>query len=110
MYSPETCERSVESAREAAGWRWTDSVSLHAAGPTSDFLELDAQEWQDDEYDQQGNLVDPIKVKEGKREEIAGIIEPSGVVVDGASQRESRIRITNKRSGDFYVLVGRRVS
>ena len=46
-----------------------DSVSLYAAGPTADFLELDAQEWQDDEYDQQENLLDPLKVKEGKREE-----------------------------------------
>ena len=27
-----------------------DSVSLYAAGPTADFPELDAQEWQDDEY------------------------------------------------------------
>ena len=71
----ETCERSVESAREAAGWRWTDSVSLYAAGPTADFLELDAQEWQDDEYDQQGNLLDPIKVKEGRREDIDWVLK-----------------------------------
>ena len=51
-----------------------DSVSLYAAGPTADFLELDAQEWQDDEYDQKGNLLDPIKVKEGKREEIDWVL------------------------------------
>ena len=75
MYSPETCERSVESAREAAGWRWTDSVSLYAAGPTLDVFELDAQEWQDDEYDQQGNLLDPIKVKEGNREDIDWVLK-----------------------------------
>ena len=52
-----------------------DSVSLHAAGPTADFPELDAQEWQDDEYDQQGNLLDPIKVKEGKRENIDWVLK-----------------------------------
>ena len=52
-----------------------DSVSLYAAGPTADFLELDAQEWQDDEYDQQGNLLDPIKVKEGKREDIDWVLK-----------------------------------
>ena len=31
---------------------------------------MDTQEWQADDHDQQGNLLDPIKVKEGKREEI----------------------------------------
>ena len=50
-----------------------DSVSLYTAGPTADFLELDAQERQDDEYDQQGNLLNPIKVKEGTREDIDGV-------------------------------------
>ena len=45
-----------------------DSVSLYSAGPTADFRELDTREWQEDDYDQQGNLLDPIKVKEGKRE------------------------------------------
>ena len=45
-----------------------DSVSLYSAGPTADFPELDAREWQEDDYDQQGNLLDPIEVKEGKRE------------------------------------------
>ena len=36
---------------------------------------MDAQEWQDDEYDQQGNLLDPIKVKEGKREDIDRVLK-----------------------------------
>ena len=45
---------------------WTAN-GLCAAGPTADFPELDAQEWQDDEYDQQGHLLDPIKVKERKK-------------------------------------------
>ena len=47
-----------------------DSVSLYSAGPTADFPELDRREWQEDDYDQQGNLLDPIKVKEGKRERV----------------------------------------
>ena len=49
-----------------------DSVSLYSAGPTADFPELDTQEWQEDDYDQQGNLLDPIKVKEGKEEKSIG--------------------------------------
>ena len=51
------------------------SVSLYAAGPKADFPVLDAQEWQDDEYDQQGNLLYPIKVKEGKREDIDWVLK-----------------------------------
>ena len=39
-----------------------DSVSLHSAGPTADFPELDTREWQEDDYDQQGDLLDPIRV------------------------------------------------
>ena len=42
---------------------------------SADFLELDTQEWQEDDYDQQGNLLDPIKVKEGKREEIDRVLK-----------------------------------
>ena len=45
-----------------------DSVSLYSAGPTADFPELDTQRRQADDYDQHGNLLDPIKDKEGKRE------------------------------------------
>ena len=51
-----------------------DSVSLYSAGPTADFPELDTREWQEDDYDQQRNLLDPIKVKEGKREEIEWVL------------------------------------
>ena len=54
----ETCERSVE---KAVG--------------TTDFPELDTQEWQEDNYDQQGNLLDPVKVKEGKREDIDWVLK-----------------------------------
>ena len=69
MYSP----RLVEDVLKALGKQLVDdgrldSVSLYSAGPKADFLELDTQEWQEDDYDQQGNVLDPIKVKE--REEI----------------------------------------
>ena len=52
-----------------------DSVSLYSAGPRADFPELDTQEWQEDDYDQQGNLFVPVKVKEGKREEIDWVLK-----------------------------------
>ena len=69
MYSP----RLVNEALRALGKQLVDdgrldSVSLYSAGPTADFRKLDTREWQEDDYDQQGNLLDPIKVKEGKRE------------------------------------------
>ena len=50
-----------------------DSVSLYSAGPTADFPELDTREWQEDDYDQQRNLLDPIK--EGKREEFEWVLK-----------------------------------
>ena len=76
MYSP----RLVKEVLKALGKQLVDdgrldSVSLYAAGPTADFLELDAQEWQDDEYDQQGNLLNPIKVKEGTREDVDWVLK-----------------------------------
>ena len=52
-----------------------DSVSLYSVGPTADFLELDTRKWQEHDYDQQRNLLDPIKVKEGKREEIEWVLK-----------------------------------
>ena len=33
------------------------------------------QEWTEDNYDQQGNLLDTVKVKEGKREEINWVLK-----------------------------------
>ena len=51
------------------------SVSLYSAGPTPDFPQLDTQERQEDDYDQQGNLLVPIKVKEGKREDIDWVLQ-----------------------------------
>ena len=76
MYSP----RLVNEALRALGKQLVDdgrldSVSLYSAGPTADFPELDTQEWQEDDYDQQGNLLDPIEVKEGKREEIEWVLK-----------------------------------
>ena len=43
-----------------------DRVTLYSAVPTADCPELDTKDWQEDDYDQQGHLLDPIKVKEGK--------------------------------------------
>ena len=76
MHSPEL----VNEASRAVGKQLVDngrldSVSLYSAGPTADFPELDTREWQEDGYDQQGNLLDPIKVKEGKREEIEWVLK-----------------------------------
>ena len=76
MFSP----RFVNEALRALGKQLVDdgrldSVSLYSAGPTADFPELDTREWQEDDYDQQGNLLDPIKVKEGKREEIEWVLK-----------------------------------
>ena len=76
MYSP----RLVYAALRALGKQLVDdgrldSVSLFLAGPTADFPELDTREWQEDDYDQQGNLLDPMKVKGGKREEIEWVLK-----------------------------------
>ena len=76
MYSP----RFVNEALRALGKQLVDdgrldSVSLYSAGPTADFSELDTREWQEDDYDHQGNLLDPIKVKEGKSEEIEWVLK-----------------------------------
>ena len=76
MYSPRLVEEVLKAlGKQLVGGGRLGSVSLYAAGPTADFLELDAQEWQDDEYDQQGHLLDPIKVKEGKREDIDWVLK-----------------------------------
>ena len=52
-----------------------DSVSLCSAGLTADFPGLDTREWQEDDYDQQGNLLDPVNVKEGLKEEIEWVLK-----------------------------------
>ena len=68
MYPP----RLVNEALRAVGKQLVDdgrlnSVILYPAGPTADFPELDTREWQEDDYDQQGILLDPIKVKEKEK-------------------------------------------
>ena len=61
MYSPKFVN---ETLRVLGKQLIDDSVSLYSAGPTADFPESDTREWQEDDCDQQGNLLDPIKVKE----------------------------------------------
>ena len=76
MYSPRLAKEVLTAlGKQLVDDRRLDSVSLYSAGPTADFLELDTQEWQEDDYDQQGNLPDPIKVKEGKRKEIDWVLK-----------------------------------
>ena len=76
MYSP----KFVNEALRVLGMQLIDdgrldSVSQYSAGPTADFPELDTREWQEDDCGPQGNLLNPIKVKEGKREEIEWVLK-----------------------------------
>ena len=76
MYSPELENEALRALRkQLVDDGRLDSVSLYLAGPTADFPELDTREWQEDNYDQQGTFLDPIKVKEGKREEIEWVLK-----------------------------------
>ena len=73
MYSP----RLVKEVLKALGKQLfddgrLDSVSLYSAGPTADIHESDTQEWQEDDYDEQESLLDPLKVKEGKERKSIG--------------------------------------
>ena len=87
MYSPRVVKEVLKAlGKQLVDGGRLDSVSLCAAGPTADFLQLDAQEWQDDEYDQQGNLLNPIKVKEGTREDIDWVLKQK--LFDHVSQSE----------------------
>ena len=74
-YSPRLVNEALRPLGKQVDDGRLDSVSLYSAGPTADFPELDTQEWQEDDYDQQGNLFDPIKVKEGIREEIVWVLQ-----------------------------------
>ena len=49
-----------------------DSVSLYSAGPTADFPELDTQEWQEDDYDQQGICLTRSKSRKGSKKKSNG--------------------------------------
>ena len=76
MYSPKVVNEALRVlGKQLIDDGRLDSVSLYSAGPTADFPELDTREWQEDDYDQQENLLDPIKVKEGKKEEIEWVLK-----------------------------------
>ena len=76
MYSPKFVNETLRVfGKQLIDDGRLDSVSLYSAGPTADFPELDTREWQEDVYDQQGNLLDPIKVKLGKKEEIEWVLK-----------------------------------
>ena len=76
MYSPRLVNEALRAhGKQLADDGRLDSVSLYSAGPTADFLDLDTRDWQEDGSDQQRNLLDPIKVKEGKREEIEWVLK-----------------------------------
>ena len=101
MYSP----RFVNEALKVLGKHLIDdgrldSVSLYSAAPTADFPELDTRGWQEDDYDQQGNLLDLIKVKEGKRKEIEWVLKQK--LFDYVPQSEC----TERQGKLFFVGIG----
>ena len=58
MYSPKLVNEALRVfGKQLIDDGRLDSVSLYSAGPTADFLGLDTREWQEDDYDQQGNLL-----------------------------------------------------
>ena len=68
MYSPKFVDEALRVlGKQLIDDGRLDSASLFSVGPIADFLELETREWQEDDYDQQGNLLDPIKVH-GRRE------------------------------------------
>ena len=76
MYSPRLVREVLNTlGKQLVDDGRLDSVNLYSAGPTADFLELYTQEWQENGYDQQGNLLDPVKVKEGKGKEIDWVLK-----------------------------------
>ena len=73
MYSPRLVKEVLNTlGKQLVDDGRLDSVSLYSAGPTADFPELDTQEWQENNYDKKGDLLDPIKVMEGKEEKSIG--------------------------------------
>ena len=73
MYSPRLAQEVLKaSGKQLVDNGRLDSVSLYPAGTTADFPEFDTQERQEDDHDQQGNLLDPIKVKKGKERKSIG--------------------------------------
>ena len=56
MYSPKFVNETLRVlGKQLIDDERLDSVGLYSAGPTADFPELDTREWQEDDYDQQGN-------------------------------------------------------
>ena len=77
-------------------------------GQRAAFPELDTQEWQEDDYDQQGCLLDPIKVKEGKKEEIDRVLKqklfdyvPDSECAERQGRSYSPKWVTKKRGEKF---------
>ena len=92
MYSPRLLNEALRAlGKKLVDDRRLDSVSLYSAGPTTDFTELDTRKWQQDDHGQQGNLLDPNKVKEGKCEEIEWVLKQK--LVDNAEcvERQGRL-------------------
>ena len=98
MFSPQFVNETLKRlGKQLIDDERLDNVSLYSAGPTADFPELDTREWQEDDYDRQGNLLDPIKVKEGKREEIEWVLKQK--LFDYVLQSEC-----TERQGRLYSL------
>ena len=98
--------------------RRLDSCQSILDGTNSRFSpELDTQEWQEDDYDQQGNLFDPVKVKQGKREEIHWVLKqklfdyvPQGKCAERQARPYSlKWVLMNKREGVRARLVVREI-
>ena len=73
---------------------------------TADFPDLDTEEWQADDYDQQGNLLHPIKVKNGNQEEVGWVLKqelfdyaPKGECAERQGRRNS-LKLVLKDKGE----------
>ena len=100
MYSPKFVNETLRVlGKQLIDDERLDTVSLYSAGPTADFPELDTREWQEDDYDQQGNLLDPIKVKLGKKEEIEWVLKQK--LFDYVPQSECTVRVVPVHTRTF---------
>ena len=72
MYAPKLVKEVLKAlGKQLVGWTASVCTQLDQ---TQTFLSW-TQEWQEYDYDQQGNLLDPIKVKGGKRQEIDWVLK-----------------------------------
>ena len=84
---------------------------------TADFPDLDTEEWQADDYDQQGNLLHPIKVKNGNQEEVGWVLKqelfdyvPKGECAERQGRRNSlKLVLKDKGEGVRARLVVREI-